>query len=169
MQFVYFGTFDPAHVGHVRRIEAAAERWQPSRTLLVPLDYYDGETPGRRIIRTKMAAALAETTDSAYSTAGLALKDLQALVARLASSDPSGTIVLFDPELPQGLQAADIDAARAGVDIVTDSDLRLPGGLPRQETVQHAIRHNRDGWTTMLADGVEPMVRSFRLYGWSSD
>jgi hypothetical protein len=167
VQFIYFGIFDPPHLGHVRRIAAATERCQPSRTLLVPLDYYDGETPGRRIIRTKMARALAEATGAVYSDAGLALKDLQALVARLAGADRAGTVVLFDPELPRGMQANDVDATRAGVELLHDAALQLPHGLPRQDSVQRAIRGDEDGWTTMVPEGVEAIVRSFGLYGWS--
>lgn len=167
MQFVYLGLFDPPHLGHVHRIAAVQQRLQPSTTLLVPLDHYDGEIPGRRIVRTKLVAALAESTDTVYSDAGLAVRDLQALVARLASREKAGTVVLFDPELPPGQQADDIHASRAGVEILADAVLGLPDGLPKRSTVHSAIRYDKPDWPTKLVAGVESMVKLFELYGWT--
>ncbi|MEX2503608.1 MAG: hypothetical protein WD378_02090 [Egicoccus sp.] len=167
MQLLYFGVFDPAHTGHVRRITAVQQRWAPSRTLIVPLDYYDGTIPGRRIVRSKMASALADATGTLYTDSGLAVNDLQALVARLARAETADTLALFDPELPPGLRAEDVDAVAAGVEIIADTALALPTGLPDRSSVQRLIRDDHAAWQDKVVGGVAAMVTQFGLYGWS--
>lgn len=168
MQFLYFGLFDPPHLGHVHRLKAVHERWAPSRTLIVPLDFYDGDIPGRRIVRTKMAAALAHTTGTLYNNTGLAIWDLQLLVARLANADEQGTVALFDPELRPGQRAEDLDPAKAGVKIITETELGLPDGLPQNTSLQRSISGDHPDWPNKVVDGVEQLVVNFGLYGWSS-
>lgn len=161
MQLLYFGVFDPAHIGHVRRITAVQDRWGPSRTLIVPLDFYDGSIPGRRIVRSKMAAALADATGTLYTDTGLAVNDIQSLVARLARADKSGTLALFDPELPPGQRGEDIDPGDAGVEIIADTALELPRGLPDRTSVQRLISDDHPAWQDKVVGGVAAMVTQF--------
>lgn len=166
MQLVYFGAFDPPHIGHVRRLAAARERCNPARTIIFPLDSYDGATPGRRIVRTKLAAALAAATDAEYNETGLETWNLQPFVTRLAARAHQPILVLFDPELPSGLRAEDLDARRAGIHVLPDTRLGLPSRLPRQAALQRLISNDTGDWRQQVVEGVETMVIEFRLYGW---
>lgn len=169
MQLIYFGAFDPPHTGHVQRLAAARERCRPERTVIVPLDFYDGDIPGRRILRSKLAASLAHATDAEYSDKGLATWDLQTFVTRLSCRSHQPTLALFDPELPPGLRAEDLDPQRAGIDIVADDTLDLPSRLPRQTALQRSIGIDEPGWRQHVVAGVVPVVTEFGLYGWTAD
>ncbi|HSK21980.1 MAG TPA: hypothetical protein VK906_02335 [Egicoccus sp.] len=163
MQFLYFGRMDPPHVGHLVRIAAVQQRWRPTRTVVVPLDAYDGRVPGRRIVRTRMAAALAETTDALYTDQGLAVVRPEQLLAQLAEADEA-TVVLFDPELPPGLDGAAFGTLPEGAQLITDGELELPRGLPTREGVLRAIRNGTANWQDDLVPGVAPLIASFDIY-----
>lgn len=163
MQFLYFGRMDPPHVGHLTRIAAVQQRWRPERTVVVPLDAYDGRIPGRRIMRTRMAAALAEATDALYTDQGLAVVRPEHLLASLAEADESN-VVLFDPELPPGMDGAAFGDLPAGTLLITEAQLELPRGLPTRETVLRAIRLGASTWPDDLVPGVAPLISSFDVY-----
>lgn len=169
MYLMYFGAFDPPHTGHVQRLAAAQGRCRPERTIIVPLDFYDGDIPGRRILRAKLAATLAHATDAEYSDAGLSTWNLQTFVARLADRSAQPILALFDPELPRGLRAEDLDPQQAGIDVVADDTLDLPSGLPRQKALQRSIGVDEPDWRRHVVAGVAPVVTEFGLYGWTAD
>ncbi|MEX2501588.1 MAG: hypothetical protein WD336_04370 [Trueperaceae bacterium] len=163
MQFLYFARMDPPHVGHLVRIAAVTRRWQPSRTVLVPLDAYDGDIPGRRIVRTRMAAALAGATDALYTDQGLAVVRPGQLLARLAEADET-TLVLFDPELWANMDAAAFGTLPAGTQLISDAELELPPGLPTREGVLRAIRQGSASWQDDIVPGLAPLIDSLALY-----
>jgi hypothetical protein len=163
VQFLYFGRMDPPHVGHLVRVAAVQQRWQPTRTVVVPLDAYDGKIPGRRIMRTRMAAALAEATDALYTDQGLAVVRPERLLAQLAEADET-TVILFDPELPPGMDAASFGDLPDGIQLITDAQLELPRGLPTREGVLRAIRNGSPTWPDDLVPGVAHLIDSFDVY-----
>lgn len=163
MQFLYFGRMDPPHVGHLVRMAAVQRRWQPIRSVVVPLDAYDGRIPGRRIMRTRMAAALAEATEALYTDQGLAVVRPEQLLAGLIEGYEA-TLLLFDPELPPGMDAEAFGDLPDGVELVTDDHLELPRGLPTRDAVLRTIRRGAEGWHDDLIPGVASLIQSFDVY-----